>query len=342
MSIWLDKKYATLLPLNKFVLKNNGKQFGNFRCVYCHDSQRSQSLKRGWFLDQGVELSYFCHNCGVAKPFWLFLKEQFPYYYEDYTKEKLIEKYGDKMSSNVSRKEINLFKDESVIINLTQLKDLPSTHRVIKYCNNRLIPLELVKNYYYSDNFYKWCQDKQPETFNFDCNDDPRLIFPFLDRDGSCFGLSGRTIGFSEVKYLTIKFDEDKPKIFGLDRFNPHKKGYLVEGQIDSLFLDNCIGAIGALGNVATIAKYCNVYDKHNLVIVPDNERRNKQTCNFIKKNLELGFPCVIWPESIKVKDVNDMRLKLNLTSEQIMDIISNNTVMNISGLLKFNSWRRS
>jgi hypothetical protein len=340
MSIWLDKKYACMLPLTLFSIKNNGKQYANCRCVYCGDSQKSQSLKRGWFLDQGTELSFFCHNCGKAKPFWLFLKEKFPYYYEEYAKESLLEKYGDKPT--YKKPEVDLFKDDTVIVNLTKIKDLPKDHRVIKYCDNRKIPYNLIKDYYYSDNFYNWCKEKQPDTFKFDCDDDPRIIFPFLDRDGSCFGLSGRTLAFSEVKYLTIKFDEDKPKVFGLDRFNPHKKGYLVEGQIDSLFLDNCIGAIGALGNVATIAKYCNVYDKHNLVIVPDNERRNKQTCNFIKKNLELGFPVCLWPESIKVKDVNDMRLKLNLTSEQIADIISNNTVSGVKGMLLFNNWRRS
>lgn len=340
MSIWLDKKYACLLPLKGASIKNNGKQYLQARCPYCGDSAKSQTLKRGWLLDQGTELSFFCHNCGVGKPFWLFLKELFPYYYEEYTKERLIEKYGDKKP--VYKKEIDLFKDESVIVNLTKIKELPSSHRVIKYCNNRLIPLDLIKDYYYSDNFYKWCQEKQPETFKFNCDDDPRLIFPFLDRDGTCFGLSGRTLGFSEVKYLTIKFDEDKPKVFGLDRFDPHKKGYLVEGQIDSLFLDNCIGAIGALGNVESIAKYCNVYDKKNLVIVPDNERRNKQTCNFIKKNLELGYPCVVWPEGIKAKDINDMRLKLNLTSEAIMDIINKNTVCGVSGMLMLNNWRRS
>lgn len=341
MSIWLDKKYASFLPLVGYQPKTNGKYYANFRCCYCGDSSKILSKKRGWFLDSedGQSLSFHCYNCGVSKYFNVFLKEQFPHYYDDYIKELFVEKYKPQ---EVFKKEVDFFKEDSVIVNLPQIKTLPKDHRVIKYCKNRSIPTDLIQDCYYTDNFYAWCKTKQPDTFKFECDDDPRLVFPFLDSRGKCFGLSGRSVGFSEQRYLTIKFDEEKPKVFGLHKFNPHKLGYLVEGQIDSLYIDNCLGAIGALGSTESIAKFCNCHDRSKLVIIPDNERRNKQTCGFIKKNLELGFPVVLWPEHIKVKDINDMVHKLSLTKDDIADIISQHTVKGNIGLLKLTQWRRS
>lgn len=337
MSIFLQKKYASLLPLKGYQVKHNGKHFSNFRCSICNDSRKKESLKRGWFIESDNQLVYHCYNCGYHKSFSYFLKERFPDYYKDYIREL----FEDKRDYQIPKK-TDIFKDEEVFVNLTKIKELPKDHRVNKYCKNRSIPLDMIQEYYYSDNFYDWCHKKQPDNFKIELDSDPRIIFPFLDKQGTCFGLSGRTIDFSEAKYLTIKFDEDKPKVFGLDRLNIHKTVYICEGQIDSLYVDNCLGAIGALGSVDEIVKYCNLHDKSKTVIIPDNEKRNKHTCNFIEKNINKGYSIVLWPETkFKFKDLNDLA-KLGLTREDIFDMITKNTYSGLNAKLKLSSWRKS
>ena len=52
--------------------------------------------------------------------------------------------------------------------------------------------------------------------------------------------------GKEQPKYLTIKLDENKQKVYGLDKVNFQKPIYITEGPIDSLFIDNCLAAGGA------------------------------------------------------------------------------------------------
>jgi DNA primase len=62
------------------------------------------------------------------------------------------------------------------------------------------------------------------------------LIIPFYDVDNEVFALQGRSFGKEQPKYLTIKLQENKQKIFGLERVNLHNTLYIVEGPLDSLF----------------------------------------------------------------------------------------------------------
>ena len=50
-------------------------------------------------------------------------------------------------------------------------------------------------------------------------------------------------VGNEQPKYLTIKFDDTKQKVFGLDRINLQEHIYIVEGPIDSMFINNCLAA---------------------------------------------------------------------------------------------------
>lgn len=338
MSYYLQRKYATMLPLNQFELKHNGNYYANFRCCVCSDSKKSDNKKRGWLIvnDNG-SLKYHCFNCGYDKSFVYFMKDYFKDYYSEYIKEL----YFDNKQETPKLKEDDIFKVVNDTLNLTSINELPKDHQVIKYIKNRKIPLDLINDCYYSDNFYAWCKEKQPDTFTQEFNTDKRLVFPFKEKNGNIFGLSGRSIEFKEPKYLTIKFDNDYPKVFGYDKLDIHKTVYITEGQIDSLFVDNCIGVIGAMGSVDYVCEWAKLYDKSKVVLLTDNEPRNKETVKFIKKNLEKGYGVVLWPDKIKVKDINDMVDKMNLTKEDIKGIIDKNTFRGSLGLLKLSSWRK-
>ena len=59
----------------------------------------------------------------------------------------------------------------------------------------------------------------KPNTYKI-TKDHPRLIIPFYDTTGKIFAFQGRAFGKEQPKYLTIKLDENKQKVYGLDKVN--------------------------------------------------------------------------------------------------------------------------
>ena len=126
------------------------------------------------------------------------------------------------------------------------------------------------------------------------------------------FAVQGRALGQSDLRYITVRIDEQYPKIYGLDRVDKSRPIYVVEGPIDSLFIDNCIAVAG--GDLSSAIKY---FVNHELIFVYDNERRNRETIKKMESTIEKHHKIVIWPRYIVHKDINDMVLGgIDVTSE--------------------------
>ena len=147
--------------------------------------------------------------------------------------------------------------------------------------------------------------------------------------------LQGRALGESKLRYVTIKTNDDNSKVFGLDRIDQDKTIYVVEGPIDSMFLDNAVAT--ADSNLSSIAS---VYDKSKVVLVFDNEPRNKEICSKINSAIDNHFNVVIWPEFIDSKDINEMVLD-GFSPDEIQDIISKNTFVNLRAKMEFVNWKK-
>ena len=169
--------------------------------------------------------------------------------------------------------------------------------------------------------------------------DHPRLMIPFRDEKGEIFAYQGRAFGDEKPKYITIKLDEDADKIYGLDKVTHDKPVLVVEGPIDSMFLDNCIAVAGA-----DFSKPLSIGGRlmlnGELTIIFDNEPRNKEICKQIEKNISQGRNVVIWPDSMKHKDINDMIIA-GYTKEQVQQIITDNTFSGAAAQLRFTEWRK-
>ena len=136
------------------------------------------------------------------------------------------------------------------------------------------------------------------------------------------------------MRYVTIKIDEEKTKVYGLDRVNKDETVYVVEGPIDSLFLENSIAMAGSDINVEYFT------DWKDVVFVLDNEPRNRQIVDKFEKLIDSDQNVVIWPEKIKEKDLNDMILS-GIDSFELSTIISKNTTCGLEAKLKLNQWKR-
>ena len=140
------------------------------------------------------------------------------------------------------------------------------------------------------------------------------------------------------MRYITIKFFEHY-KIFGLERCNFDKLVYVTEGQIDSLFIPNCLAMGGSISGLDKLLEYA---PNNNFRIVPDIEPRNKETVDFIEKSLKKGFKVCLWPLKLKTygKDMNDLILNSGKSRKEIFDIINSNMVEGNTGLIKLKFWR--
>ena len=159
------------------------------------------------------------------------------------------------------------------------------------------------------------------------------MVIPFRDSNGDIFAYQGRAFGKEKPKYITIILDESVPKIFGLDRVDPSRDIFVVEGPIDSLFIQNCIAVAQS---DLRVPQY-----KDKAILVPDNEPRNKQIVQQLERAIDDNYRVVVWPDYVRQKDINDMILS-GLDAVEIMDIISNNTFQGLSAKVELQKWKRT
>ena len=120
---------------------------------------------------------------------------------------------------------------------------------------------------------------------------------------------------------------------FGLNRIDRSKPVFVVEGPIDSMFLDNSIACMGS-GNFLEIRER---FQNDTLIFVLDNEPRNRNTVDILKQLIDNNEKVVIWPLHIKEKDINDMVL----SNFNVKQMIEENVYHGAAATLTFNSWRK-
>lgn len=341
----IDLKYASFLAsrVENFKIKSYTPYRANFRCPICGDSQKSKQKARGWVLEKDNSALYYCHNCGASLSLGNFLKTVDLGLYNDYVVDIALEKgYGRKKEEETKplkpletliKKQPKFRKSGSPLLKIKKIGSLKADHPARKYLESRLIPTNQHHRLYYASKFNAWTNSLVPDKLN-EKYDKPRLVIPFIDKDGNVFGYTGRAFDKESLRYVTIMLDENMPKIFGLDKVDFTHKYYVVEGGLDSLFLNNAVAMAGADGNTRGLQ------NTENAVFVFDNEPRNKEIVARMEKCFSRGYKVCIWPEHLTSKDINDMILS-GLNSPQIQMIIDQNTFHGLQGKLKLSYWRK-
>jgi predicted RNA-binding Zn-ribbon protein involved in translation (DUF1610 family) len=337
MSVFIDRKYLKLLSpkLNRFSQKK--EDLFNFRCPFCGDSQKHLHKARGYVYRKKNDYFYKCQNCGIGHTMYNFIN----LLDANLVKEYALERYADthKTPTKIEKTELKfeapVFKKKPKGLNLPKIIDLPIDHYAAQYCIGRKIPEATYNTLYYANDFKAFIDELLPDHGKDLKEDDPRLIIPFFDNDGSLLAVQGRALRDSKIRYITIKLAEESIKIFGLDRVNKSEKVYVTEGPIDSLFLPNAVATADA-----NLANAVNYVTRDKLVLVFDNEPRNKDICKLMDKAIENHFAICIWPEMMQEKDINDMILS-GFTSDEIVDIIDKNTFVNLRAKMEFIQWKK-
>lgn len=237
-----------------------------------------------------------------------------------------MEMYKEKVNSGQltprvdERKEIIIPKVslDSVLDGLIALSTLPKSHPAVLYAKKRAIPEEHYKSIFFCPKFFKYAV-KYKDSFAKMKEDYPRLVFPYFDANGRVYALTARAFGNEEPKYIFLSIDERKENIYGIWRIDASKPIIAVEGQIDSLCVDNAIAVGGADYNSALLRSL-----QSNLIIVPDNDFiRNKQVADSVMKAIKAGYAVSLFPASFKYKDINEATKKM--TKQEIQTIILDN-----------------
>ena len=327
---YIDSKYLNIIGPQLLQFKKKGDFLWNFRCPYCGDSHKSRTKARGFVYRKKNDLFYKCHNCGIGTTLGKLIEYVDSKIHKDY----IMERYRCGVKTNNPEPEfkfdVPIFRKKGVLKSLKSISDLSTEHPARKIVEERLIPSEFLSDLYLCESFYKFTNTLVPNKFPSLDGDHPRLLIPFRNEKGEVFAYQGRSFGKEQPKYITIRLDDDTTKIFGLDRIDDTKQVYAVEGPLDSLFLDNCIAVGGA-----DLAKL-----ENDTVIIFDNEPRNREICKQMDSCIGFGKRIVIWPDSMKHKDINDM-IMAGYVKEQIQEIIDDNIFSGASAKLRFSEWKK-
>ena len=319
---FVDVKYINLISSRFQKFKRVKNNLYNFRCPICGDSQTNKNKARGYLYQIKNNTNYKCHNCGINVSFNNFLKQIDTQIHKQYIFEKF--KEGNTGKNFTTQAPVLKFEAPKFKPKL----DLPkaSEDPVAKaYLENRKLNSD---NYYYTEKFKEWTNSLRP-TFDNVSKDEPRIIIPLFYQN-ILIGFQGRALGPSKVKYITIMLIDDAPKIYGLDKVQKNKSVYITEGPFDSTFISNSIALCGADGDV----------DKWGIsdpVWVYDNEPRNREILSRISRVIEMGQKVIIWPSTIKEKDINDMVL----SGLDVQSVIELNTYSGLEAKLKFTTWKK-
>jgi len=319
---FVDVKYINLISARFQKFKKVKHNLYNFRCPICGDSQKNKNKARGYLYQVKSNTNFKCHNCGLNISFNNFLKQLDPVIYKQYT----FEKFKDGKTGKNFTVEEPKFNFETP--KFKPKLDLP------KASENQASKLYLEKRklnpdkFYYSDKFKEWTNSLR-QTFDSTERDEPRIIIPLFYQN-TLVGFQGRALGPNKIKYITVMLNDDAPKIYGLDEIQESETVYITEGPFDSTFIRNAIALCGADGDVSK-------WGINDPVWIYDNEPRNAEIHSRISRVIDRGERVVIWPSTIKEKDINEMILSgLNVQS-----VIESNIYSGLEAKLKFTTWKK-
>lgn len=264
-----------------------------------------------------------------------FIEQVDPNLKREYVTEKFKSNYGiKKKESDFDRyksiKKKTEFKDDP-LKGSTCLTKLDEDHIAIQYVKKRKIPLDKWRHLYYTSKFKHFTNTIVPNKFESEKGDEPRLIIPFFNKNKELFAFQGRSFKIdTQLRYITVKIDEDQAKIYGQERINTTMRKYIVEGPIDSLFLENCMAMAGS--DIPRNYK--------DLVVVYDNENRNREIIKKMIQVVDDGYDIVVWPDHIQEKDINEMILA-GMSQNDVQTVLNNNTYSGLKAKVRINQWKK-
>ena len=326
----VDSKYIGIISSRLQKFKRVKSDLYNFRCPICGDSQKNKSKARGYLYTIKTSVNYRCHNCGASMTLNSFMKKVDATLQSQYSLEKFKDgKTGKGSTTNEPELFTEVAKESKPRFKRRVRIDLPGAYEEEASTAARYLDSRKVQgDFYYAKTFRRFINGIK-HTFDDIRYDEERIVIP-LYYNGDIVGVQGRALGPNSVKYITVMFDDDAPKIYGLDNIRRDAPVYITEGPFDSTFIRNSIALCGSDGDVGQ-------WGISDPIWVYDNEPRNREIVRRIEDTIDRGAKVVIWPSNIPEKDINDMVL----AGHDVQSVVESNVYSGLKAKLQFNTWKR-
>ena len=250
---WVEIKYLKIVSHRLQLFKAKKRGVYNCRCPICGDSKKSKTKARGYFYTHKDKLFYSCKNCGAPdhRTFAKFLN----WFDEDLYKEYKLELFKESVTHKKYDKKpkelvFNYTKPEEtpdILKSLDSIQSLGANHVAWKYAASRGIPVNRFAGMYFVDSMNVFC-DLIPDYKDVGFDKLPRMILPFINKSHQVTHIQGRAIGDcrKDSRYVTLELVPDVIKCYGISTVDESKPIKVVEGPIDSLFLNNAVAMAGS------------------------------------------------------------------------------------------------
>lgn len=316
----------------------NPSRTANFRCPVCGDSTKNPRKARGYLFVHKDIFVYKCHACGISCSFKKLIELKFPQFADEYRLDTFKENSGQ--SGLVMRpKTLDDPEEPKIVVAKPEayISQLPNDHEAVKYVAGRKIPESRWDDIGYTKNFAQWVVKSSGIEKYKRLPRDERILLELRDEEGRLFGVQGRALNNSSaMRYITIRFSDDLPKVFGMESVNTTQPIIVTEGPIDSLFLPNAIAICGG-----DVSMSLNRYRGKEVIVALDNEPRSKDTVSRMQAAIDKGFKVCFWGIDTKFKDINDMVLKGGMTPDLIMQHILKNSYSGGYAQATMNVWKK-
>lgn len=338
---WVDNEYAfrAFAHLPRFRQLTNGPRMKlNCRCPICGDSQKDQFKARFWVYEQSNGgVAVHCYNCDDHMSLRDYLKR----YDEDLYREYILDLRKEAVNENKAppKKVEAPVVQEKFIEKLDfceRLDRLPKEHPICKYVHGRKIPTSKWNRLWFTNQWPSLVNSVNPGTYSNEKNE-PRLVIPIFNAEGKIESFQGRALRKdAPQKYMTIKAYDEATKIYGQDTVDPNKLVFVMEGPLDSLFVDNSIAITGGAMELSVVPYV------GNRAWIMDHEPRHPDTIKRMNKLVEAGERVVFWDKAPwPSKDVNEMIQNDGATPEQVMVYLNSNIEQGLMAKLRLSKYSK-
>lgn len=330
----LQYKYVALIgdKLDGFKRLRNG--IYNFRCPICGDSEKKTVKKRGYLLEKEGMYFFYCHNCGTSLSLKNFIKNVNPDLYREMQKDMLTSKNRikiDKKPAITAPKFVIKKHDDKLLIPVSELDD---THPAKIYLKGRNISDNSLPYVKWTDNFPELVQktigDKYKDT-KLPMNG---IIFQLRELDGTLTGYQIRSIDKDcpkSQRFIICSINDEHG--FFYKELDLKKKIYIVEGCIDSLFIENSLAVLSA--------SLYRIHPSENCIYINDQEPRNKEVSKQIKRCIDRGYPVVLLPQhEYEGMDINDL-INSGIKQNDLLKLFDEHTFSGLSAKMQFSKWKK-
>ena len=309
--------YINALNIDNLIKKSD--YLYNCKCPLCGDSKKNLRKRRGYIYLKNNDWLFHCHNCNIHISFKQFLYKIDIVLYKKW----LFDELKNDNIEVICKENIENNDNDYINPNLFQFYKLNDNFLnnnyykpIVEKINNYLIErkMEFIKDKVYLSLNNKWFL---------------RIIFPIEDKNGM-YGFQARTINKkNNIRYLTYYHNKEKAKLYNYYHVNKNNYIYVLEGLIDSLFIENSIAMLTSKLNFINtdLENY-----KDKLIFIFDNDETGKiRTEEYLKKN----YRCLIFPKKWqKYKDINDIIINENIDKKELINTLIE--LSDLNGLLRF------